>query len=153
MFTVGRAIELWETVDARAASIPFVTGSLTGEFTPRGQQSRRAAVSFVAVPRRQSGPDAVLLGEGVGLLRQAGLGVDENRRIPIDATHTLYPAAAERRDVRFLVGRELLRTLVAYGSCDVEFAGEWVFVYSPPGRQRAAGALDRVIELARVIAS
>ncbi len=150
LFRAGSRVRASDLVDARASATPFLAGSVIGQYADDSSIPRTIAGSFVAIPLPSDVPNIVLLGKGLGILRQAGVSLAGHQRLSLegdfDRSFTLHCPAGYERDALYIFAPDLMQLLVdTTARCDVELVDGWMFVYSAPGRYRDAGAIDGLV--------
>lgn len=152
MFRHGERTTTSGVVDALGAERPFMAGTVTGHYVGMSAVPQVLTSSFLAIPLTRPLPGVVLLARGLGLLARSGRRVDDDEQVPLDGsfgrTFTLYSPEGTQRDALAVFSPPVMDKLVAAtGGCDVEVVGDWMYVYSLPGRYRTAAALHSVEEL------
>lgn len=156
MFRAGTNVEATEVVDALASPAPFMAGTVTGRYADDTSIPRMIGASFIALPLPRPVPNIVLLGTGIGVLRMAGVSVAGRQRLSLegdfDSSFSLYCPEGYERDALYIFAPDLMQLLVETTSgCDVEFADDWMFVYSRPGRYRDGTALDNLVRTSELV--
>ena len=151
MFRAGDGLQVTDVVDALAADVPFVAGSLQAQYAGDSSIPRVLVTDYVAIPLQRAVPNIVLLGKGLTMLRFAGVGFEGRERLPLegdfDKTFTLYCPAGYERDALEIFTPNLMQLLMdTTGGCDVELVDDWMFVYSRPGFRRDGSTLARIAE-------
>ena len=136
-------------VDALSADVPFIAGTLSGQYATDSSITRQLTSSFVGIPLSAQVPNIVLLKRGLGMLKLAGVGLGTKQRLSLegdfDRTFTLYcPEGYERDALEIFTPNLMQRLMETTGGCDVELVDNWMFIYSLPGRYRSAEALAAV---------
>ena len=135
-------------VDALSADVPFIAGTLSGQYATESM-TRQLTSSFVGIPLAARVPNIVLLKRGLGMLKLAGIGLGTKQKLSLegdfDRTFTLYcPEGYERDALEIFTPNLMQRLMETTGGCDVELVDDWMFIYSLPGRYRSAEALAAV---------
>jgi hypothetical protein len=149
LFRTGDSVVATSLVSALQASSPFFAGSVNGRYKIDEQDSRSVSSSFVAIPLARKVPNAVLLGDGVDVLRSAGVALQSRQKLSIDdhfeGPFTLYSHGGHEREALEIFTPEFLSLLTENtDGCDVELIDTWMFVYSRPGRFGSESALEKV---------
>jgi hypothetical protein len=154
LFRTGDSVVATSLVSALQASSPFFAGSVNGRYKIDEQDSRSVSSSFVAIPLARKVPNAVLLGEGVDVLRSAGIALQSRQKLSIDdhfeGPFTLYSHGGHEREALEIFTPEFLALLTdTTEGCDVELIDTWMFVYSRPGRFGSQKALEDIERLTK----
>ena len=152
LFRTGDSVVATSLVSALQAPTPFFAGSVNGRYKIDEQDSRSVSSSFVAIPLAHKVPNAVLLAEGVDVLRSAGVSLHSRQRLSIDdhfdGPFSLYCHGGHEREALEIFTPEFLRVLAeTTGGADVELIDTWMFVYSRSGRfgsEKALADVERI---------
>ncbi len=153
LFREGTRVRATDLVDARASSTPFLAGSVTGQYANDSSTPRVVAASFTMIPLPNSVPNIVLIANGIGTLRQAGLSLAGRQKLSLegdfDRHFTLYSPEGYERDALYIFAPDLMQLLIdTTAGCDVEFVDNAMYVYSAPGRYRDGAAIKNLVRVA-----
>jgi hypothetical protein len=149
LFRTGDSVVATSLVSALQAPTPFFAGSVNGRYTTAEQDSRSVSSSFVAIPLARKVPNAVLLFEGVDVLRSAGVVLQSRQRLSsndyFDGPFTLYShGGSEREAVEIFTPAFLTLLAETTDGADVELIDTWMFIYARPGRFGSEKALEDI---------
>ena len=149
LFRTGDSVVATSLVSALQAATPFFAGSVNGRYKIDEQDSRSVSSSFVAIPLARKVPNVVLLGQGIDVLRSAGIALQSRQKLSIDdhfeGPFTLYSHGGHEREALEIFTPEFLTLLTeTTDGCDVELIDTWMFVYGRPGRFGSEKALEEI---------
>jgi hypothetical protein len=149
LFRTGDSVVATSLVSALQARTPFFAGSVNGRYPTDGGDPLSVAASFLAIPLARKVPNAALLGEGVNVLRNAGLVLQPRQKLHaddhFDGPFTLYSHGGSEREALEIFTPEFLNLLTeTTDGADVELIDSWMFVYSRAGRYGSEEALDGI---------
>ena len=154
LFRTGDSVVATSLVSALQAATPFFAGSVNGRYKIDEQDSRSVSSSFVAIPLARKVPNVVLLGQGVDVLRAAGIALQGRQKLSVDdhfeGPFTLYSHGGHEREALEIFTPEFLNLLTeTTDGCDVELIDTWMFVYGRPGRFGSEKALQDIERLTK----
>lgn len=146
LFRTGDSVVATSLVSALQARTPFFAGSVNGRYPTDTGDPLSVAASFLAIPLARKVPNAVLLGDGVNVLRNAGVTLQPRQKLHtddhFDGPFTLYSHGGSEREALDIFTPEFLDILTeTTEGADVELIDTWMFVYSRPGRYGSEDAL------------
>ena len=153
LFRTGTRVHAHDLVDTRTSPTPFLAGSLTGQYANDTSTPRIIGASFIIIPLPKSVPNIVLIAQGLGTLRQAGLSLAGRQKLSLEGdfgrNFTLYCPEGYERDALYIFAPDLMQLLIeTTAGCDVEFVDDSMYVYSAPGRYRDATAIENLVRVA-----
>jgi hypothetical protein len=149
LFRTGDSVVATSLVSALQARTPFFAGSVNGRYPTDGGDPLSVAASFLAIPLARKVPNAALLGDGVNVLRNAGLVLQPRQKLHaddhFDGPFTLHSHGGSEREALEIFSPEFLSLLTeTTDGADVELIDSWMFVYSRAGRYGSEEALDGI---------
>ena len=149
LFRTGDTVVATSLVSALQARTPFFAGSVNGRYPTDGGDPLSVAASFLAIPLARKVPNAALLGDGVNVLRNAGIVLQPRQKLHaddhFDGPFTLYSHGGSEREAVEIFTPEFLSLLTeTTDGADVELIDSWMFVYSRAGRYGSEEALDGI---------
>jgi hypothetical protein len=132
----GADLRFKRVVDARDADPAFVLGRLIARYGDDTSLPVMGASTVLAIPLPDELPDLVLLSNGLGPLRRAGISVHGRQRLPLegdfDRTFQLFVPIGYERDALYLFTPDLMAHLVdTLPGFDLELVDRWMFVAAP----------------------
>ena len=149
LFRTGDSVVATSLVSALQAPTPFFAGSVNGRYATDDQDSRSVSSSFIAIPLARKVANAVLLCEGVDVLRSAGVVLQSRQKLSsndyFEGPFTLYShGGSEREAVEVFTPAFLTLLAETTDGADVELIDTWMFIYARPGRFSSDKALDDI---------
>ena len=149
LFRTGDSVVATSLVSALQARTPFFAGSVNGRYPSDNGDPLSVAASFLAIPLARKVPNAVLLGDGVNVLRNAGIALQPRQKLNaddhFDGPFTLYSHGGSEREALEIFTPEFLSILAeTTDGADVELIDTWMFVYSRAGRYGSEEALEGI---------
>lgn len=149
LFRTGESVVATSLVSALQARTPFFAGSVNGRYPTDNGDPISVAASFLAIPLARKVPNAALLGDGVNVLRNAGIVLQPRQKLHaddhFDGPFTLYSHGGSEREALEIFTPEFLNLLTSVTEgADVELIDTWMFVYSRAGRYGSEEALDGI---------